>query len=191
MKKIYPLILASIVISCIFTGCDKLRGRAYAPETPMDSTLVIYYSQNGATRAVAEELRFQLGCDIAEVKPVRPYNGDYDATVARMEDELQYGGVIDMEYPDIDYAKYKTIFIGTPIWGGKCSLPIYSLINEHYWVGKKIFTFCTYGSGGLDSMTRQVADTQKDCTIICGFGIENDSICNAPEIIHRYLDESL
>ncbi len=46
-------------------------------------TLVLYYSQMGATKAVAEELQRQLGADIACIEVVEPYDADYAATVAR------------------------------------------------------------------------------------------------------------
>ncbi len=50
-------------------------------------TLVLYYSQTGATKAVAEELQRQLGADIASIEAVEPYDADYAATVATKEAE--------------------------------------------------------------------------------------------------------
>lgn len=51
--------------------------------TSAPKTLVLYYSQTGATKAVAEELQSQLGADSACIEAVEPYDADYAATVAR------------------------------------------------------------------------------------------------------------
>ena len=42
--------------------------------------LVLYYSENGTTKTVAEEIQKQLGADIEAVEAVEPYTGDFQAT---------------------------------------------------------------------------------------------------------------
>ena len=43
--------------------------------------LVLYYSQNGTTKAVAEELQARLGADLEEIVPVQPYGGEFQETI--------------------------------------------------------------------------------------------------------------
>ena len=45
--------------------------------------LVLYYSETGTTKAVAEELQKQLGADIECIEAVTPYSGDFQATIQR------------------------------------------------------------------------------------------------------------
>ena len=43
--------------------------------------LVLYYSETGTTKAVAEELQKQLGADIEAVEAVEPYSGNFQQTI--------------------------------------------------------------------------------------------------------------
>ena len=45
--------------------------------------LVLYYSQTGTTKAVAEEFQALLGADIEEILPVQAYDGSYQETISR------------------------------------------------------------------------------------------------------------
>ena len=53
--------------------------------------LVLYYSQNGTTQVVAEELQKQLGADIDSIVAVEPYSGDFQATIQRGNKERESG----------------------------------------------------------------------------------------------------
>ena len=46
-------------------------------------TLVVYYSQTSNTKTVAQEMATRLGADLKEIVPVKPYNGDFQATISR------------------------------------------------------------------------------------------------------------
>ena len=120
--------------------------------------LVLYYSENGTTKTVAEEIQKQLGADIEAVEAVEPYTGDFQATVQRGNKERQNG-----EWPAIkplksDLSRYDVIFLGYPIWYGTYANPIVTLLNGQDFAGKTIVPFCTFGSGGLNTST---ADLKK------------------------------
>ncbi|WP_028902889.1 hypothetical protein [Prevotella sp. P6B4] len=53
--------------------------------------LVLYYSENGTTKTVAEEIQKQLGADIEAVEAVEPYTGDFQATIQRGNKERANG----------------------------------------------------------------------------------------------------
>ena len=59
------------------------------PEAPKN--LVLYYSQTGATEAVAQEIQSLLGADIESIEIQNPYSGTYGETIARVSQERENG----------------------------------------------------------------------------------------------------
>ncbi|WP_241159945.1 flavodoxin [Parabacteroides sp. ZJ-118] len=155
-----------------------------------NKTLVFYYSQTGATKAVAEELQSQLGADIACIEVVEPYNGDYAATVARWRREREAGVKVAIQPLAVDLDQYDTIFLGFPIWGGTFASPMATFLDDHSLAGKTVVTFATFGSGGIDSATADVAAAQPDAKVIKGYGVRNARVAKAPAEISRFLIEN-
>ena len=54
-------------------------------------TLVLFYSQTGTTQNVAEELQKQLGADIERIEAEKPYDGNFQATIQRGQEEMRNG----------------------------------------------------------------------------------------------------
>ena len=52
-------------------------------------SLVLYYSETGSTKTVAEELQKQLGADIESIECVKPYSGNFQETMQRGQREMQ------------------------------------------------------------------------------------------------------
>lgn len=158
--------------------------------TSAKKTLVLYYSQTGATKTVAEELQSQLGADIASIEAVEPYDADYAATVARCGQEREAGIKVAIQPLTVNLDQYDTIFLGFPIWGGTCALPMATFIADNSLAGKKVITFATFGSGGIESATADVAKAQPDATVIKGYGVRNARIGKAVAEIQRFLIEN-
>ena len=66
MKKI---LFAMGIMACMTTSCAQKQQQQ---EEQAQKVLVLYYSQNGATQAVAEELQKQLGADIERIEAEVP-----------------------------------------------------------------------------------------------------------------------
>lgn len=43
--------------------------------------LIVCYSYTGHTKMIAENIQKNLGCDILEIKPVKPYSTNYQTVV--------------------------------------------------------------------------------------------------------------
>ena len=53
--------------------------------------LVLFFSENGTTKTVAEEIQKQVGADIEAIEAVEPYTGDFGATIQRGNKERESG----------------------------------------------------------------------------------------------------
>lgn len=171
MKK---LILLATILAAV--GCTK------APQ----KMLVLYYSQNGCTQTVAQEIQARTGADIEAIVPVIPYDGDFQATIERGRQELD-GQLPEIQPISSDLSNYDVIFLGYPIWFGTYAPPVAKLLQEIDLSGKKVVPFCTFGSGGLDSSIANLATAAPGAEILPGYGVRTARIAAMPSELDRFL----
>ena len=152
--------------------------------------LVLYYSQTTNTRAVAEEIANRLGADIREIVPVTPYDGDFQATIQRCLQEQAAGTKPEIQPLDVNLDDYGTIFLGFPVWFGTYAPPIAAWLDGVDLSGKKIVPFCTFGSGGLDTSVRDLAEKEPGAEILPGYGVRAARMAAVPKEIDRFLKEN-
>ena len=152
--------------------------------------LVLYYSQNGATKAVAEEICTRLGADSEEIVAVDPYNGSFQETIQRCLAEREAGTLPEIQPLKADLKAYDVIFLGYPIWFGTYAPPVITLLNEIDLSGKTVVPFCTFGSGGLDSSVKDLKAKQPGADILPGYGVRTARIDAVPAEIDRFLKEN-
>lgn len=179
--KLKLMIIAALALA-VLCGCSTSAKKG--------KTLILYYSQTGATKAVAEELQRQLDADIACIEAVDPYNTDYAATVQRWRQEREEGVKVAIQPLAVDLAEYDTIFLGFPVWGGTCASPVATFLADNSLAGKTIVTFATFGSGGIESATADVANAQPEATVVKGYGVRNARIEKTAVEIQRFLIEN-
>lgn len=169
-------------LACVCTAC-----------TPKDSDnkqLVLYYSQTGSTKAVAEAMQKMLDTDIEAIELVNPYTGTYDETLARVREELKSGQLPKLKSLKADLSKYEVIYLGYPIWFGTYALPIASLVKENDFEGRKIVPFCTFGSGDMEAAMEDLKKALPKAEIAeHGFGMRDVRVAEASKELNRFLIE--
>jgi flavodoxin len=189
-KKIFAMGVGAAV--CLSTACTSKTAdkAAQTSDEQGGKTLVLYYSQTGATKTVAQELQRQLGdADIAAIEAVDPYPADYDETIKRWRAELDSCTTPEIKPLAVDLDSYSTIFLGFPIWGGTYALPIATFVKDNKLAGKTVVTFATFGSGGIGSATRNLAEALPEAKVTQGYGVRNARLSHAPEELKRFLIE--
>lgn len=151
--------------------------------------LVLYYSQTGNTQKVAEAIQEKVGADIEAIVPVVPYDGDYNATIERGRVELFEGKFPEIQPLNVNVADYDVIFIGFPVWFGTYAPPVETMLNNVDLKGKKIVPFCTFGSGGLDSSSRNMAAKLPESEILPGYGVRAARIDAIDAELDQFLKE--
>ena len=173
MKKL----LLSIVAMMAFTTLQAQK------------ILVLYYSETGTTKTVAQELQKQLGADIEAIECVEPYSGDFQQTIQRSGRERESGQMPALRPLKKQIADYDLIFLGYPIWFGTYALPINSLLNGQDFAGKRIVPFCTFGSGGLNTSADALRKALPKAKILEGYGVRTARIAAASKELDRFLKE--
>lgn len=179
MTKILKWLLPLVTVLVAAASCGP---KAKAPKV-----LVLYYSQSSNTKAVAEEFTARLGADSEEILPVEPYGCTYQDVVERSRKERELGILPKVQPLSSDIADYDIIFLGYPVWFGTYALPVASLLEGIDLNGKKVVPFCTFGSGGLASSSRDLAAKFPDAEILPGYGVRAARIAAAPQEIDRFL----
>ena len=118
-------------------------------------TLVVYFSAQGHTEEVANQIADNLNADIFEIIPEDPYTEDdldWTDDNSRVSEEHNDESLRDValettEVPDWD--SYDRILIGYPIWWGVSAWPVSSFVAANDFTGKTVIPFCTSASSGL------------------------------------------
>lgn len=116
--------------------------------------LVVYFSCTNTTETIADYVIEKTGGTRYQIQPKVPYT----------EADLKYytNGRADQEQsdpnarPEIDgkvenMDKFKTVFIGYPIWHGQAPKIIYTFLESYDFSGKTLIPFCTSHSSGIGS----------------------------------------
>lgn len=107
--------------------------------------LIVYFTYTNNTKKIAEDIKSKLNCDILEIKPVKPYDSDYD-TVVRLEQNNETAKKTpDIEKINVDLSKYDEVILGTPVWWYTIAPVIRTFLKQNDLSGKKIIPFATNG----------------------------------------------
>jgi flavodoxin len=174
MKKL----LLSFAVMALFTACNAQK------------TLVLYYSETGTTKTVAQELQKQLGADIESIEAVEPYSGDFQKTMQRGQREMQSGETPALKPLKKKIADYDVIFLGYPIWFGTYAMPIATLVKENDFAGKTIVPFCSFGSGGLNTSTDALKKALPKAKVVEGYGVRTARVAAVAKEVDRFLKEN-
>lgn len=117
--------------------------------------LVVYYSAQNHTEAVAQQIAENLNADIFEIQPVDEYsNADLNWTDdnSRVSREYADESLRNVELVSTTVEKwddYDTVLIGYPIWWGIAAWPVDTFVKANDFNGKTVIPFCTSSSSGL------------------------------------------
>ncbi len=110
--------------------------------------LVVYFSAEGHTGAVAERIVELTGADIHRIEAAEPYAANpYDDS-----DRIQREAYNDLRpgvanLPDKEViAKYDTIFVGSPCWWHQPAMVVCTFLEAYDLKDKVIIPFFTYGA---------------------------------------------
>ena len=113
----------------------------------MSKTLVAYFSAEGTTRRVAENLAQAAGADLYEIRPAVPYTradlnwmDKKSRSSVEMNDRSYRPELADK---DADIASCDRIFLGFPIWWYVAPTIINTFLESYDFTGKTIILFAT------------------------------------------------
>ena len=140
-------------------------------ETPEENTntetgkiLVVYFSAQNHTEAVAQRIAENLNADIFEITPVDEYTSDdlnWNDDNSRVTREHEDESLRNVELTSTtveNWDSYDTVLIGYPIWWGIAAWPVDTFVKANDFNGKTVIPFCTSSSSGLGQSGELLAE---------------------------------
>lgn len=120
------------------------------PDTPSGNgnMLVVYFSAQGHTEAVAKRIVELTGADIYRIEAAEPYAANPYDDSDRIQHEAYNDlrpGVANLLDKDV-IAKYDTIFVGSPTWWHQPAMVVCTFLEAYDLKDKVIIPFFTYGA---------------------------------------------
>ena len=124
------------------------------------STAVVFYSLEGHTEKVAEQIAKALDADLIRLRTVKEYPvsgptkylmGGRDALVDRQAALLPY---------EFDADKYNTVILATPVWAGHATPAMNRFLRDNRLTGKRIglvIVSMTGREGAIDDLKTKLA----------------------------------
>ena len=177
--KMLKIMMCAALALMVVTSCSQKK------EDP--KVLVLYYSLTSNTKTVAQEIATRLNADIGEIVPVEAYDTAFQATIERCMKDREQGIMPEIKPIASDLSKYDVIFVGYPVWFGTFAPPIGTFLTQTDLSGKKIVPFCTFGSGGLESSMKDLAEKQPNAEILPGYGVRAARLDAVPKEVEQFL----
>ena len=124
----------------------------------MSSSIVIFYSRTGNTRVVAHCLAEITGAELEELTPATYHGGSWGWLKAIAE--AAFGRMPRLLQPLEDVGDYDVVYIGGPIWVGRCAPAVRSYARRYLPGTHRLAFFATQGG---TSIRRAWADLARLC----------------------------
>ena len=179
--KVMRILLGLTLVLMVVVSCTPRK------EAPKSKVLVLYYSLTSNTKTVAQEIATRLNADIEEIALVEPYDTAFQATIDRCKADREKGILPEIKPLKANVADYDWVFIGYPIWFGTYAPPIASLLEKVDLSDKWVVPFCTFGSGGLESSAKDLAEKQPNAKVMPGYGVRAARMEAMPKEVEWFL----
>ena len=185
MKKSTILIIVIVLIAAIsigtyYTMSNKNKEKTNINENKNNSTtddknttttdkkiLVVYYSAQSHTEAVAKKIANNLNADIFEIVPKDVYTSDdlnwsNDKSRVSREHNDESLRNVELETTKVDnWNNYDTILIGYPIWWGIAAWPVNTFVKANDFTNKTVIPFCTSASSDIGNSGKLLENDAK------------------------------
>lgn len=107
--------------------------------------LLIYYSYEGNTEALAQVIKKKIDCDVLKLEPLKEKKSEGLFRFVWGGIQVYMTKKPELKEYNVDLSKYDEIIIGTPCWFGTYAPPINTFINENSINNKNIYIYVCNG----------------------------------------------
>lgn len=186
------------------SGSDKDSDKDSESNLKGDGTLVVFFSRTGEqyevgkidkgnTAIVADMIADKTKADKFEVVPEKDYPYTYEklTEIAKKEQEDKERPKYKGDLPD--FSKYKTVFIGAPVWWGDWPMIMYTFFedNSEALSGKTLIPFSTHAGSGLSGFDTKLESKFSDSKVGEGLAISGEDAQNNQDAVKSEVEKWL
>ncbi len=123
--------------------------------------VVVYYSLEGNTKKLAEQLAKHLKAETLELKPTKEVNSEKRSKYLWGGRQVMMKTKPTLQPYEFDCKNYDLIALGTPVWAMTYSPPLRTFLSEQTIRNKKILLFCTH-EGGAGRTLKKLKESLND-----------------------------
>lgn len=154
-KGTIGIVVATIVIIIAIAGFAIYSNTNKEVSSSENKILVVYYSAQSHTKAVAKKIAKNLNADLFEIVPEEIYTtedlnwNNNNSRVSKEHNDESLRDVKLVKEKVDNWEDYDTVLIGYPIWWGIAAWPVDTFVKANDFSGKTVIPFCTSASSGL------------------------------------------
>lgn len=174
-----------------------LLGLTAASAQVQAKTLLVYYSFTGNIEKAAVAVKDQTSTDVIQIQPAQKglnYAANNYSLGSDLVDQIRSKPNDASSYPaidpvDVDFSKYDTIIIGTPLWWSNMAAPMQTFLfhNGKAMAGKKIGLIVSSASIGISGVERDAKRLIPEGNFTKSLWIRSSQFSSAPKMVAEWL----
>lgn len=162
-----------------------------APDTTDGSNILIaYFSFEGHTKQIAEEIHAQIGGDLFEITPEKLYTGTRNDLSGIASAELRENARPALSTHVNNMDQYDVVFVGYPCWWSNAPMVVFTFLEEYDFSGKTVVPFTSYGESvwgqSIASIQKSVGN---NATIVEGLAVQEENMQDLSAKVTAWLQE--
>ena len=112
----------------------------------------------GNVAQMAYWIEEEIGGDLFSIQVTQSYSSDWDACLERANQERSDNARPELIKTVENMEGYDTVFLGYPNWWYGAPMALLSFMEQNDLSGKKIYLFCSHGTGGLANSVEDIKE---------------------------------
>ena len=174
-----------------------LLGLAAAGAQVQAKTLLVYYSFTGNIEKAADAVKDQTPTDVLRIQPAQKglnYAANNYSLGSDLVDQIRSKPNDAFSYPaidpvNVDFSKYDTVIIGTPLWWSNMAAPLQAFLFNHgaEMTGKRIGLIVSSASSGISGVERDAKRLIPEGNFTKSLWIRSYQVSSAPKMVSEWL----
>ncbi|MDR1630601.1 MAG: flavodoxin [Oscillospiraceae bacterium] len=148
-------------------------------------TLVVYYSLEGNTEFIAQQVADKSGADIFKLEPQKEFPKQGFKKYFWGGKSVIFGEKPPLKNTTPDLNLYDSIYIGTPVWSGSFAPPVNTFLSQNSFENKQISLFACHGGGGADKCFEKIKSRLAKDTVVKTIDFQDPLHAEKDEVLNK------